>query len=613
MRRSSQRSSQIETFEKMLLMSASGIDGTADVDSLDGTDIDGFANDDVFEVNRLEQRESPVPFGEFVVADVSEAAPEPLSSNDVFLDRVIDLTNDVRAANGQHALTTNSALQATAQLQSVNMAEQDFFSHTGQDGLMAWERALIEGYNYQTIGENIAAGQLTPEEVVQGWVNSPGHLANILNPRFTEIGVGYQYLQNDTGVINYHHYWTQVFGTEFPSAQAVTDVVPNNDQPVGDLTAAVEIAPEPADTQPLPEPPPNAAEPPVTVTETVTPPVPPFDAEPAPADVLPPVEIESSDQNSQPPASVTPPVEQEPAPAEVESTVEIGPPNDNSEAPVEVQPTIEVEPSNNVAETVTPPAPPVEIEPAPPAKPLPALTEVDAMIEVEPPNNVVESVTPPVQPVEIMSLASNDAPPASVTPVKPSPEVEPPVAVESPTNDTKATVDGRQPDTESQNLPPEPVLEDKAPQTSAPVDVIKAKLKQIEKPVPQRVAETVVDVVTKPKNKSSAATSLPQRLAAKQDLPLGLTNLAEVKFFDQAVPRQLPSFSRSLESGNVNETITSRFSAGTSRLQNHSNGGHSSHFVGRILDGFRSKYQNAHDDQNTDLNSESELIGNSGL
>jgi uncharacterized protein YkwD len=503
MRRSSQRSSQIETFEKMLLMSASGIDGTADVDSLDGTDIDGFANDDVFEVNGLEQRESPVPFGEFVVADVPEAAPEPLSSNDVFLDRVIDLTNDVRAANGLHALTTNSALQATAQLQSVNMAEQDFFSHTGQDGLMAWDRALIEGYNYQTIGENIAAGQLTPEEVVQGWVNSPGHLANILNPRFTEIGVGYQYLQNDTGVINYHHYWTQVFGTEFPSAQAVTDVVPDNDQPVGDLTAAVEIAPEPADTQPLPEPPPNAAEPPVTVTETVTPPVPPFDAEPAPADVLPPVEIESSDQNSQPPASVTP--------------------------------------------------------------------------------------------------------------VKPSPEVEPPVAVESPTNDTKATVDGRQPDTESQNLPPEPVLEDKAPQTSAPVDVIKAKLKQIEKPVPQRVAETVVDVVTKPKNKSSAATSLPQRLAAKQDLPLGLTNLAEVKFFDQAVPRQLPSFSRSLESGNVNETITSRFSAGTSRLQNHSNGGHSSHFVGRILDGFRSKYQNADDDQNTDLNSESELIGNSGL
>jgi hypothetical protein len=303
--------------------------------------------------------------------------------------------------------------------------------------------------------------------------------------------------------VGYHHYWTQVFGTEFPSAQAVTDVVPDNDQPVGDLTAAVEIAPEPADTQPLPEPPPNAAEPPVTVTETVTPPVPPFDAEPAPADVLPPVEIESSDQNSQPPASVTP--------------------------------------------------------------------------------------------------------------VKPSPEVEPPVAVESPTNDTKATVDGRQPDTESQNLPPEPVLEDKAPQTSAPVDVIKAKLKQIEKPVPQRVAETVVDVVTKPKNKSSAATSLPQRLAAKQDLPLGLTNLAEVKFFDQAVPRQLPSFSRSLESGNVNETITSRFSAGTSRLQNHSNGGHSSHFVGRILDGFRSKYQNADDDQNTDLNSESELIGNSGL
>jgi uncharacterized protein YkwD len=53
----------------------------------------------------------------------------------------------------------------------------------------------------------------TPEGVVAGWMNSPGHRANILNPALKEIGVGYYFLAEDTGEVNYHHYWTQVFGT----------------------------------------------------------------------------------------------------------------------------------------------------------------------------------------------------------------------------------------------------------------------------------------------------------------------------------------------------------------------------------------------------------------
>ena len=108
----------------------------------------------------------------------------------------------------------NLKLQQAAQTQSQNLAFLDFFNHTGLDGLQPWDRALNAGYNYQAIGENIAAGQLTAAEVVQAWVDSPSHLANILNPVFTEIGVGFQYLENDRGNINYNYYWTQVFGNE---------------------------------------------------------------------------------------------------------------------------------------------------------------------------------------------------------------------------------------------------------------------------------------------------------------------------------------------------------------------------------------------------------------
>lgn len=63
------------------------------------------------------------------------------------------------------------------------------------------------------MGENIAAGYSTPEAVVEGWKNSSGHRANLLNPNFTELGVGYYYLANDTGSVNYNRYWTQVFGS----------------------------------------------------------------------------------------------------------------------------------------------------------------------------------------------------------------------------------------------------------------------------------------------------------------------------------------------------------------------------------------------------------------
>ncbi|MCQ2515075.1 MAG: CAP domain-containing protein [Ruminococcus sp.] len=82
-----------------------------------------------------------------------------------------------------------------------------FFSHTRPDG-RAWHSILSDNkYSFRAAGENIAAGQVTPEEVVESWMNSPGHRANILNPKFSKLGVGYTYKSGTT----YGHYWAQLF------------------------------------------------------------------------------------------------------------------------------------------------------------------------------------------------------------------------------------------------------------------------------------------------------------------------------------------------------------------------------------------------------------------
>ena len=134
------------------------------------------------------------------------SSPPPL--NNGVLKRVFDLTNIERSKAGLPPLTFNSKLTAAAQKHSQNMAMQDFFDHR-----QLVERVRAEGYQYSRIGENISAGQSTPESVVQGWMNSPGHRKNILNSQFRELGVGYYFLQNDGGSVNYKTYWTQVFGT----------------------------------------------------------------------------------------------------------------------------------------------------------------------------------------------------------------------------------------------------------------------------------------------------------------------------------------------------------------------------------------------------------------
>ncbi|MFC9592138.1 sigma-70 family RNA polymerase sigma factor [Streptomyces sp. NPDC056944] len=118
---------------------------------------------------------------------------------------VISLVNSERAKAGCGPLTEHPLLTKAAQGHSDDMAARDFFDHTNPDGDGPGERVTAAGYAWSTYGENIAKGQSTPAEVMDSWMNSPGHRANILNCDFKEIGIG---LHTSGGP-----YWTQVFGS----------------------------------------------------------------------------------------------------------------------------------------------------------------------------------------------------------------------------------------------------------------------------------------------------------------------------------------------------------------------------------------------------------------
>jgi uncharacterized protein YkwD len=106
-------------------------------------------------------------------------------------------------------LSWNPALGDAALAHSRDMATGRYFSHRGKDGSQAADRALRAGYAWRRVGENIAFGQRSPREAVEGWLDSPGHCANIMNRDYTEMGAAYGVTpERQAGVI----YWTQVFG-----------------------------------------------------------------------------------------------------------------------------------------------------------------------------------------------------------------------------------------------------------------------------------------------------------------------------------------------------------------------------------------------------------------
>jgi len=119
-----------------------------------------------------------------------------------FESEVIRLVNEARAENGLPALKTNWELSRVARYKSQDMKDKRYFSHTSPTYGSPFTMMKNFGITYRSAGENIAKGQRTPAAVVQAWMNSQGHRANILNKSFTEIGVGY---------VADGNYWTQMF------------------------------------------------------------------------------------------------------------------------------------------------------------------------------------------------------------------------------------------------------------------------------------------------------------------------------------------------------------------------------------------------------------------
>jgi len=115
---------------------------------------------------------------------------------------VVRLVNEKRAQNGLDPLTENWELSRVARYKSQDMKDNKYFSHTSPVYGSPFKMMEDFGITYRTAGENIAYGQRTPQEVVNAWMNSKGHRANILSPSFKMIGVGYVVDGN---------YWTQMF------------------------------------------------------------------------------------------------------------------------------------------------------------------------------------------------------------------------------------------------------------------------------------------------------------------------------------------------------------------------------------------------------------------
>lgn len=127
------------------------------------------------------------------------------SDVNAFEQEVVKLTNAERTKAGLSPLQTDDKLMAAAREKSQDMQSNNYFSHTSPTFGSPFDRMKALGIAYKSAGENIAQGQRSPQEVVQAWMDSPGHRANILNGKFTHIGVGY---------VKSGNYWTQQFITK---------------------------------------------------------------------------------------------------------------------------------------------------------------------------------------------------------------------------------------------------------------------------------------------------------------------------------------------------------------------------------------------------------------
>lgn len=128
------------------------------------------------------------------------------SKEDISIEnQVLQLVNNERSKQGLQPLTLNWELSRVAKIKSQDMRDRNYFSHNSPTYGSPFDMMKKFGISYKSAGENIAGGQRTPQEVMNAWMNSSGHRANILSSSYTQLGIGYV-----TGG-SYGTYWTQMF------------------------------------------------------------------------------------------------------------------------------------------------------------------------------------------------------------------------------------------------------------------------------------------------------------------------------------------------------------------------------------------------------------------
>ncbi|MEM6997618.1 MAG: CAP domain-containing protein [Patescibacteria group bacterium] len=175
------------------------------------------------------------------------------------------LSNQERTGAGLDPYVLDSKLAAAAQAKAQHMLDNGYFAHTAPDGTEGWDFIASQGYEYSTAGENLASSNQNSQSVVTGWMNSPGHRANLLNTTYTEVGYGSVYVgawEYEGVTYSNTHYVVALYAK--PPADPPPEPEPEP-EPEPDQTE-----PEPTDPQPEPTPDPTPQEPEPEIQNEVT-------------------------------------------------------------------------------------------------------------------------------------------------------------------------------------------------------------------------------------------------------------------------------------------------------------------------------------------------------
>ena len=154
----------------------------------------------------------------FFILVIGSTSAQSLGATENFPNEMLQLVNETRAASQvcgatsmppASPLTLNQLLNQAAQGHSHDMASNDFFSHYGSDNSTYDQRIKAQGYSFSEASENIAAIGKTPKETLIQWMASEAHCKNIMNPDFTQLGMG----MSENPASTYGNYWTLKFGT----------------------------------------------------------------------------------------------------------------------------------------------------------------------------------------------------------------------------------------------------------------------------------------------------------------------------------------------------------------------------------------------------------------